>query len=201
MPENSFTVSPATYCCAMSVPSPLSGKMPTHSVSFQLRVAMRSSQPWIATPASTNSRSAMRTSFHMRALRPRLLRLQPGDRPGARREGAVARGAQAARPAGTVVDARLALDPQLHHIRPQTIAPPVGRARDSDPHRVIGAGAAGRGCAEASRHGGDGAEERRSRADRFALLTRPGTHTALPGARGEVGVAVPCGCLLDLPFD
>src|SRR5882757_7552499 len=58
----------------MGVPSPLSGKMPTHSVSFQPEVAMRSSRALIATAASTSSRSAMRTFFHMRGGHRRLAR-------------------------------------------------------------------------------------------------------------------------------
>src|SRR5256885_13246133 len=101
----------------MGVPSPLSGKMPTHSVSFQPWVAMRSSQLCTATPSSTNSSSAMRVFFHILggAVRVgrRRLRLQEGGRPGAGAEGAAARGFQVAPPQGTVVDARLALDPQL----------------------------------------------------------------------------------------
>src|SRR6266436_3710626 len=127
--------------------------------------------------------------------------LQPGGRPGAGPEGAAARGRQAARPPGTVVDARLAFHPQLHPIGPQPIATPVRRARDGDLHGIVGAGTAGSGRTVSSRHGGDGAEQPRARVDWLALRTRPGAHTALPGARGEVAVAVRRGCLHDLPLD
>src|SRR5256885_17120873 len=129
----------------MGVPSPLSGKMPTHSVSFQPWVAMRSSQLCTATPSSTNSRTAMRMLFHIPgAVRVgrRRLRLQEGGRPGAGAEGAAARGFQVAPPQGTVVDARLALDPQLHRVGPQPIAAPVRRARGLDLHALIGTRAA-----------------------------------------------------------
>src|SRR3989440_5826685 len=55
------------------------------------------------------------------------------------------------RPERTVVDARLALHPQLHRIGPEAVAAPVRWARNPDLHAVVGAGTAGSGRAEPSR--------------------------------------------------
>src|SRR5205823_10739761 len=108
---------------------------------------------------------------------------------------------EAAPPEGAVVNARLALDPQLHRIGPQPIAAPVGGPRDVGAHAVSGDGAAGRGHAEALRRAAHGLEERRAGGDRLALLARPGAHATLPGAGSEVGIAVGGGRRHDLALD
>src|SRR4029077_7930086 len=130
--------------------------MPTQSASFQLCVAMRSSQVWMATPASTSSRSRMRMFLHMRGLSApgssahgaAVLRLEPRGRPGSGLERAARQRREATLPEGAVVNARLALHPKLHRIGPEPIAAPVGRPGNVGADVVFGARAAGRGHAE-----------------------------------------------------
>src|SRR5256884_2707426 len=119
-----------------------------------------------------------------------VLRLQARGRPGSRPERSARQRHEAASPEGAVVNARLALPPQLPRIGPQPIAAPVERPGDVGAHAVRGAGAAGHGHAEALRLAAHRLEERRAGGDRLALLARPGAHSTLPGAGSAVGIAV-----------
>ena len=125
-----------------------------------------------------------------------LLRLQTRSVPGPDAEEAIRLRCELARPAGAIVNAPLALDPQLDRIRPESIPAPVGRSGD-DKLRVgfIGRLARIRNVETLGR-GRNGFLQRFPRGHRCALLARPSTDAALPGTRGKVSVAVRCRGLL-----
>src|SRR5882762_9486823 len=133
------------YCCAVGLASALSGKMPTHRVSFQLWVVTLSRHVCPATPMRTSSRIAVRTFLHTE----RLLGLQASGGPGTGLEEAVRLRRQRPRPAGAVVDSPFSFDPQLDRFRPEVVAAPVGRARDDDLQVGVGPGVSGQRRAEA----------------------------------------------------
>src|SRR2546427_13124391 len=97
------------YRCAVGLASAFGGKMPTHRVSFKLRVVIWSRHVCTATAMSTNSRIAVRIFLHTE----RLLRLQATSGPGTGREEAVRLRRQRPCPAGAVVDSAFSFDPQL----------------------------------------------------------------------------------------
>src|ERR1700722_13686993 len=118
----------------------------------------------------------------------RSLRLQAHDRPGAGRKTVGSARVQLSAPGKTIVDAGLALLPQFHALGPEAIAPPVRGPRNAEIPplwRRIG----GIGRAEAPGGSGDRRDEIGPRADRAALLARPGGNATRPGPRCEVGVA------------
>src|SRR5689334_1479650 len=122
--------------------------------------------------------------------------LQPRDLPRARLEEAAGRALERAGPARAVVDAALtAFDPQLDRIRPQAISAPVRRAGHVDFQVLINTGGSGDRRTEALRGGGHGALERGARGHRLTLCARPGADALVPGARGEIGIALGRGAL------
>src|ERR1700677_4803149 len=131
------------------------------------------------------------------------LRLQSRDGPLGPGAGAGARAGAAgdARPSRTIVNAKLALDPEFQRIDVQAKSAPVTRAMHLglDGLGLRGAGAAV-GDAEAPRRGGDTLFHGDARLDRRALAAGPCPEAALPGAGIEIGVVVGVGQALDAPF-
>src|SRR5262245_54989766 len=101
------------------------GKIPTHSVCFQLVVRTLSMYVTAATTTSTSASTVIRMTFHTL----RVSGLQSSAGPGACIERKVAVRLQGASPARAIVNTRVAFDPELDRVGPQSIAAPVRRTR------------------------------------------------------------------------
>src|ERR1700722_19011958 len=92
---------------------------------------MRSRRVTPATRTSTSNRNEIRMAFHKIAApargkkKQRGLRLQTGRGPGAGVKKTIRPGRQVTRPTRPVVNASLALNPQLDRVYPEAVAAPV----------------------------------------------------------------------------